>query len=52
MDIFDPRDNQHYQVSFDPARFPISSQLHPGQHVRVAASFDGKHYAATSITIE
>ncbi len=52
LTIDDPRDNQSYEVYFDPAEFSQSSQLHQGSHLRVTASFDGSRYTATAITIE
>ena len=50
MVLVDPRDQQSYQVSFDPDRFPASETLHVGDQVRVSASFDGTHYRAVDIT--
>jgi hypothetical protein len=52
MTILYPRDGHRYQVSFDPAQFPVSRQLHEGSHVRVTARFDGARYVATGITLE
>jgi hypothetical protein len=49
--LVDPRTGQSYPISFDPTRDP-ASRLRPGQHVRVAADYDGKRYVATEITIE
>lgn len=49
--VVDPRNNQSYQVFFDPTRDP-ASRLRAGQHVRIAADYDGKRYVATQITIE
>lgn len=48
--LLDPDTNQSYRISFDPAR-PPAQQLRTGQHVRVAAKYDGSRYAATEITI-
>lgn len=50
MTILDPRENQAFHVVFSQEEFPVSRQLHVGQHIRVAADFDGHHYVATSIT--
>jgi hypothetical protein len=50
--IVDPRDNQSYQFSFDPSRFPNSRQLHEGAPVRVTASFNGGDYVASEITLQ
>lgn len=52
LTIDDPRDNNTYEVYFDPGEFPQSSQLHQGSHLQVTASFNGTHYMATAITIE
>ncbi|HTV16149.1 MAG TPA: DUF5666 domain-containing protein [Acidobacteriaceae bacterium] len=52
LTIDDPRDNQTYEVYFDPAQFSQSSQLHQGSHLQVTASFNGSRYTATAITIE
>jgi hypothetical protein len=49
--LIDPRDDQNYQVSFDPARLPASRDLHEGSHVTVTADFDGARYVARAITI-
>jgi hypothetical protein len=50
--IVDENDNQSYQVSFDPSRFPVSSKLHEGSRVKVTTSFDGSKYVASDIMIE
>jgi hypothetical protein len=52
LDIVDAKDDQSYQIHFDPSTIPPSQNLHPGQRVRVAATFDGTRYSATGITIE
>ena len=49
--VEDPRDNQSYQISFD-AHAEISQRLSIGEHVRIAADYDGEKYVATGITIE
>ena len=49
--LVDPRNNQSYQVFFDPTREP-ASRLRAGQHVRISADYDGKRYVATEIAIE
>jgi hypothetical protein len=49
--VIDPRDNQSYKVSFDPANFPVSKDLREGQHVAVTATFDGTHYVADMIKV-
>jgi len=47
--VVDPRDDRTYTISFNPASFPISKDLHEGAHVRVTANFDGAHYVASAI---
>jgi hypothetical protein len=37
---------------FDPARLPISRDLHEGAHVTVTATFDGGSYVAQAITVK
>ncbi len=49
--VVDPRDNQSYQISFD-AHAEISQRLSIGEHVRIAADYNGEKYVATGITIE
>lgn len=50
MTLVDPRDEKSYQISFDPADFPVSTQLHLGRHVTVTASYNGASYVASRIT--
>lgn len=50
--IVDPRDNQSYKISFDPALFPMSRDLRQGMHVSVTAKFDGTRYVANAITVK
>ena len=47
--VTDPRDDKSYKISFDPARFPISRDLHVGARVTVTANFDGSRYVASAI---
>ncbi|HMD20770.1 MAG TPA: hypothetical protein VKH40_10635 [Alloacidobacterium sp.] len=47
--VVDPRDDKTYKISFNPASFPITKDLHEGTHVRVTANFDGTHYVASAI---
>jgi hypothetical protein len=49
--LVDPRDDKHYDVFFDSARFPMSRELHEGANVRLTADFDGSRYVAKTITI-
>lgn len=50
--IVDPRDNQTYEVTFNPSQFPVSHELHEGLAVRVTTTFDGRRYVASEITIK
>jgi len=50
--LVDPRDNQSYEVAFDPSQFPVSHELHEGSAVRVTTTFDGRRYMASEITIK
>lgn len=49
--VVDDGNNQDYKISFDPASFPDSRDLHEGTHVNVAAEFDGRDYVAHEIAI-
>jgi hypothetical protein len=51
LSLVDPTDNSSYTIFFDPARFPVSRDLHEGSRVRVTASFDGTRYVASAITV-
>ncbi len=48
--LVDPRDDKSYQIFFDSAQLPASKNFHPGDHVRVAATFDGARYVASTLT--
>jgi hypothetical protein len=41
-----------YKISFDPAQFPVSRDLHEGSSVRITAVFDGTRYVANKINAE
>ena len=49
MVLIDPRDQKRYQISFDPARLPVTETLHVGDRIRVSAAFDGVSYSAVEI---
>lgn len=49
MVVVDPRDQKSYQISFEPARVPITEKLHVGDEVRIEATFDGTRYAAAQV---
>jgi hypothetical protein len=51
MALVDPRDDKHYEISFDPNRFSISHDVHEGTAVTVTANFDGTRYAASNVTV-
>lgn len=50
--VVDPRDDKSYKISFDPARFPTSKDLHEGSDVTVTASFDGTRYIANEMMVK
>ena len=47
--IVDPRDQKSYQISFDPARLPVTQTLRVGDQVTVSAAFDETRYSAVEI---
>ncbi len=49
--LVDPRDEKHYELFIDSARFPMSREVHEGADVTVTAAFDGARYVTTAITI-
>ena len=50
MVVADPKDQKSYQISFDPNHLRGTENLHPGDQVRLTASFDGTRYTAIEIT--
>jgi hypothetical protein len=48
--LADPRDQKHYEISFD-SRLPGSNNLREGVDVTVNAGFDGTRYSAKTIAI-
>jgi hypothetical protein len=52
LDVVDAKDDQSYEIHFDPSTILPSQNLRPGERVRVAATFDGTRYIATGITVE
>jgi hypothetical protein len=49
--LVDPRDDKRYEISFDPARFALSREVHEGTDVTVTANFDGTRYSASAVTV-
>ncbi len=47
--LVDPRNQDSYQIYFDPVLFPATRNLHSGDHVRVVASYNGNRYLASEI---
>jgi hypothetical protein len=47
--VLDPRDQRSYQIRFNPED-PVVLKLHAGDHVRIAAEYDGNRYIATQIS--
>ena len=50
MTVTDPSDEKTYQIVFDPSRVPTMT-LHEGDNIRVAATYDGSRYVASSIVL-
>jgi hypothetical protein len=48
--VLDPRDQRSYQIYFDAPLFPETRNLHPGDHVRVVATYNGNRYLASEIS--
>ena len=51
MALVDPRDDKKYEITFEPGRLRISSDLHEGSAVTVTASFDGARYSASAVAV-
>jgi hypothetical protein len=45
------QEDQSFRIYFGSTHLPGIANLHPGNHVRVTAQYDGTHYVATSLTI-
>jgi hypothetical protein len=52
MTVLDPRNDQTYQISFNPGALASIQNIHPGQHVHVTTRYDGTRYLAENITQE
>jgi len=50
LTLSDPRDNRTYQLGFDPGSLRAAQSLRIGQHVLIAAVFDGAKYFVRTIT--
>jgi len=48
--LSDSRDDQRYQISFDPRQVSSSESIRRGQRVRVRAEYDGTKYIAREIS--
>jgi hypothetical protein len=51
LSLVDPRDDKHYEISFDPAHLRLSHDVHEGTAVTVTANFDGSRYSAITVTV-
>jgi len=51
LDLVDPRDEKSYQVFFDSTRIPSSRNIHPGDHVRISATYQAARYVANDISV-
>ena len=52
MMVLDPRNDQTYQIGFNPGSLSSIQNIHSGQHVRVTTTYDGKRYVAETVTAE
>ena len=52
MIVLDPRNDQTYQIGFNPGSLSSIQNIHSGQHVRVTTTYDGKRYVAETVTAE
>lgn len=52
MMVLDPRNDQTYQIGFNPGSLSSIQSIHPGQHVRITANYDGKRYVAETVNAE
>lgn len=52
MMVSDPRNDQTYQIQFNPGSISSIQNIHPGQHVRVTAEYDGRRYLAQDVASE
>jgi hypothetical protein len=50
--MVDPRDQKSYEIAFDANVVPVSDSLREGASVVARASFDGRRYVATAITVD
>jgi len=50
--VADSQDDQSYKISFDPASFPVTHDLHEGARIKVIAEYDGSGYVAREITLK
>lgn len=51
MVVLDPKNDQTYQISFNPIGLPMIRKAHAGQRVRVSAEYDGTRYVARDVTL-
>jgi len=52
MTVLDPRNDQTYEIAFNPGALSSIQNIRPGQHVRVTTAYDGKRYVAETVTSE
>ena len=50
--VADAQDDQSYKISFDPAGFPVSHDMHEGARVKVIAEYNGSGYEAREIALQ
>jgi Domain of unknown function (DUF5666) len=51
MALVDPRDDKKYEITFEPGRLHMSSDVHEGSAVTVTANFDGARYSASAVAV-
>lgn len=49
LELMDPNDEKDYRILFNPSAFPASHSLHPGDHVRVTAEYNGNGFVAREL---
>jgi hypothetical protein len=52
MMVLDPRNDQTYQIHYNPGALASLQNIHPGEHVRVSTRYDGTQYLAENISQE
>ena len=48
--LLDPKNDENYQIDFNPGAIPSIQNIHSGQQVRITAEYDGTRYLAQDVT--